>query len=166
MIVVAIIGILAAVAIPAFMRYIRRSKTSEATMNLRKLFDSSVAYYNEQHAGRDGDIVAQQFPLAMASTPGSPASACAAGESTKIAPSDAYWSAPSWQMLNFAVHDPHYYVYTYESAGTGKESMFTARANGDLDCNNVYSTFERVGTVNDHNYVTGGAGIYAQGELE
>ena len=33
MIVVAIIGILAAVAIPAFMKYIRRSKTVEATMN-------------------------------------------------------------------------------------------------------------------------------------
>ena len=42
MIVVAIIGILAAVAIPAFMKYIRRSKTVEATMNVRKLFDSSV----------------------------------------------------------------------------------------------------------------------------
>ena len=51
MIVVAIIGILAAVAIPAFMKYIRRSKTVEATMNVRKLFDSSVAYYYADHAG-------------------------------------------------------------------------------------------------------------------
>ena len=42
MIVVAIIGILAAVAIPAFMKYIRRSKTTEALMNVRKMFDSSV----------------------------------------------------------------------------------------------------------------------------
>jgi type IV pilus assembly protein PilA len=54
MIVVAIIGILAAVAIPAFMKYIRRSKTSEATMNIRKIFDSSVSYYQEEHALRDG----------------------------------------------------------------------------------------------------------------
>ncbi|MEZ4468229.1 MAG: prepilin-type N-terminal cleavage/methylation domain-containing protein, partial [bacterium] len=42
MIVVAIIGILAAVAIPAFMRYIRNSKTSEATINLRKIFDGAA----------------------------------------------------------------------------------------------------------------------------
>ena len=43
MIVVAIMGLLAAIAIPAFTKYIRRSKTSEAVMNLRKLFDGSVA---------------------------------------------------------------------------------------------------------------------------
>ena len=54
MIVVAIIGILAAVAIPAFMKYIRRSKTVEATMNVRKLFDSSVAYFEAEHADNDG----------------------------------------------------------------------------------------------------------------
>ena len=45
MIVVSIIGILAATALPAFMKYIRRSKTVEAMMNVRKLYDSSVAYF-------------------------------------------------------------------------------------------------------------------------
>jgi len=63
MIVVAIIGILAAVAIPAFMKYIRRSKTVEATMNLRKLFDSSVSYYETEHASSTGNILARGFPI-------------------------------------------------------------------------------------------------------
>ena len=36
MIVVAIIGILAAVAIPAFMKYIRKSKTTEARQMVKK----------------------------------------------------------------------------------------------------------------------------------
>jgi type IV pilus assembly protein PilA len=166
MIVVAIIGILAAVAIPAFMKYIRRSKTSEATMNLRKIFDSSTSYYDEEHATRDGDILSRQFPATIAQTPGTPASSCPGGDSTKIAPSSAYWSSATWQALNFAVDDPHYYVYSYDSAGTGAASQFTARANGDLDCNNVESTFERVGTVDANNNVNGGAGLYAQGELE
>jgi len=49
MIVVAIIGILSAVAIPAFIMYIRRSKTVEATMNIRKMFDSSIAYFEAEH---------------------------------------------------------------------------------------------------------------------
>src|SRR5437762_1942561 len=62
MIVVAIIGILAAVAIPAFMKYIRRSKTVEASMNVRKLFDSSVSYYEGEHADATGNIVGKQFP--------------------------------------------------------------------------------------------------------
>ncbi|MFH1261964.1 MAG: prepilin-type N-terminal cleavage/methylation domain-containing protein, partial [Pseudomonadota bacterium] len=38
MIVVAIIGILAAVAIPAFLKYVRTSKTVEASTNLRKMY--------------------------------------------------------------------------------------------------------------------------------
>src|SRR5512138_2595488 len=37
MIVVAIIGILAAVAIPAFLEYMKRSKTTEASLNLNKI---------------------------------------------------------------------------------------------------------------------------------
>src|ERR1044072_1404951 len=51
MIVVAIIGILAAVAIPAFLDYIKKSKTSEASLNLNKIdknlktqFDSDNAF--------------------------------------------------------------------------------------------------------------------------
>src|SRR5258706_6999610 len=69
MIVVAIIGILAAVAIPAFMKYIRRSKTTEATMNIRKLFDSSVSYYEAEHSDKTGTILAKQFPNEVAKTP-------------------------------------------------------------------------------------------------
>ncbi len=69
MIVVAIIGILAAVAIPAFMKYIRRSKTVEATMNVRKLFDSSVAYFEGEHADKSGNQLAKQFPTTVGLTP-------------------------------------------------------------------------------------------------
>ena len=46
MIVVAIIGILAAIAIPAFIGYVRRSKTSEATGNLKSIFLGATSYYN------------------------------------------------------------------------------------------------------------------------
>jgi type IV pilus assembly protein PilA len=45
MIVVAILGILAAIAIPALSKYMRRSKTAEAKGQLAKLFDSTSAYY-------------------------------------------------------------------------------------------------------------------------
>src|SRR3954447_15219892 len=69
MIVVAIIGILAAVAIPAFMKYIRRSKTVEATMNVRKMFDSSVSYFEAEHSDKTGAILARQFPNSVAITP-------------------------------------------------------------------------------------------------
>lgn len=48
MIVVAILGILAAVAIPAFATYVRRSKTSEVYGNLEGMFKAVSAYYNKE----------------------------------------------------------------------------------------------------------------------
>ena len=47
MIVVAIIGILAAIAIPNFMRYQAKAKQSEAKVNLGAIFTSQVAYFAE-----------------------------------------------------------------------------------------------------------------------
>ena len=44
MIVVAIIGILAAVAIPAFSKYVKRSRTAEAVGHLNKMWAGSVTY--------------------------------------------------------------------------------------------------------------------------
>jgi type IV pilus assembly protein PilA len=52
MIVVAILGILAAIAIPALTKYMRRSKTSEARVQLAKMFDAASAYFNEEHVER------------------------------------------------------------------------------------------------------------------
>src|ERR1700710_2375432 len=48
MIVVAILGILAALAIPAFIGYVRRSKTAEATGNLNSLFKSAASYISAE----------------------------------------------------------------------------------------------------------------------
>jgi type II secretory pathway pseudopilin PulG len=52
MIVVAILGILAAIAVPALTKYMRRSKTSEVRVQLAKLFDATSAYFNEEHVDR------------------------------------------------------------------------------------------------------------------
>lgn len=52
MIVVAILGILAAIAVPALTKYMRRSKTSEARVQIAKLFDAASAYFNEEHVDR------------------------------------------------------------------------------------------------------------------
>ena len=166
MIVVAIIGILAAVAIPAFMKYIRRSKTSEATMNIRKLFDSSVSYYNEEQASRAGAILKRQFPETQTAPDGWYAQVCDGSDSQKFQPTAKSWDHATWQALNFAVEDPFYYQYTYTSVGTGKSSKFTAAANGDLNCDGTYSTFERIGTVDAENNITGGAGLFQNKELE
>ncbi len=58
MIVVAIIGILAAIAIPNFMQYQAKSKQSEAKTNLGGIYTSEVAYFGEKNTfdGNFGNI--------------------------------------------------------------------------------------------------------------
>lgn len=57
MIVVAIIGILAAIAIPNFLRFQAKSKQSEAKTNLGGIFTAEVAYYGEHnYYGNFGEI--------------------------------------------------------------------------------------------------------------
>jgi hypothetical protein len=52
------------------------------------------------------------------------------------------------------------------AAGVGVGSTFTATAFGDLDCDGVFSTFVRIGSVRAGNEIRGSAGLYQQNELE
>lgn len=58
MIVVAIIGILAAIAIPNFIRFQARSKQAEAKTNLKAIFTGQKSFYAEKdrYAGFNGEI--------------------------------------------------------------------------------------------------------------
>src|SRR5262249_2889290 len=62
MIVVAIIGVLASVAIPAFVNYIRKAKSSEAMMNLGRMYNGTMAYYQTEHSTRSGTVPALHLP--------------------------------------------------------------------------------------------------------
>src|SRR5438105_1726667 len=106
MIVVAIIGCLAAVAIPAFVKYTRRAKTVEATMNVRKLFDSSVAYYDGEHADTAGGILPKMFPIGGGGVsplfygpPGGPGGTCCGNPGDKCPAG----SGVPWQPVDIPV---------------------------------------------------------------
>lgn len=60
-IVVAVLGILGAVAIPAFMKNARKAKTAEATTNVKKLYDGARSYYEEELSG-GGGILRKVYP--------------------------------------------------------------------------------------------------------
>jgi type IV pilus assembly protein PilA len=171
MIVVAILGILAAMAIPAFSKYVRRAKTTEAVMNLRKLFDGAVAYYERDYSDRFGRVLPPQFPgvgLNYGPVPG--INPCCGQAADKCDPTIAghreSFDFSVWQALNFAVDDPHYYWYHFRSAGTGVGSGFTASSHGNLNCNDAWSTFERVGGVAEDGGVMGGSGVFSVRPLE
>ncbi len=167
MIVVAIIGILAAVAIPAFMKYIRRSKTVEAAMNVRKLYDATVAYYEAEHASAAGGIVAKQFPSGVAWNPAQ--GACCAQVGKKCDPTTVTWNGGTWQALTFSVDDPFYYSYeTVNTTGTGAAAgdIYNLQASADLNCDGTYSLFQRTSTVMADFSISGGSGLYILRELD
>jgi type IV pilus assembly protein PilA len=167
MIVVAIIGVLAAVAIPAFIKYVRRSKTMEAAMNLRKLYDSSVSYYVGDHTDAAGGILPKQFSAPQGWTPAQ--GACCPNKCVPNQP-PGEWLTPTWQSLNFGVDDPHYFSYQV-AADVGNGSSAGDRqqlqASADLNCDGVYSLFQRTVIVGAGlSIISGGSGLYSQNELE
>lgn len=164
-IVVVILTVLASLALPQYVLYIRRTQTSEALTNLRKLYDSSVAYFQSDHALRDGAGMARRFPESVARTPDG--EFCAAeAEGGKWRPNAGYWRSESWAALNFALMDPHYYAYEYDSSGVDSAAMFTARAMGDLNCDGRLSTFERVATTDSDLNVVGSGPVWWKDPLD
>jgi type IV pilus assembly protein PilA len=162
MIVVAIIGLLSAAAVPSFIKYIRRTYTVEAMMSIRRIYDGAVAYYVGEHADKAGGIQHQRFPGTTAATP-STGVPCGA---KPVAASPTEWKTPEWAALDFSMNDPMRYQYKFIDNGLQDAAAFAImQAQGDLDCNKVYSTFQRTCTgIKDG--VMGGSGLMSINELE
>lgn len=152
MIVVAILSILATVAVPAFVKYMRRAKTVEAIDMLDKIHKGAAGYYARGKVARSsGEPMQCQFPDSIQMTPDVSNQACCTDgprdtDSDDRCDVDAeQWDNSRWSALSFQMGDQHYFGYTFASAGVLSDSVFTARANADLDCDNILSTFERYG---------------------
>jgi hypothetical protein len=153
-----VVGILAAVSIPAFMKYMRRAKTTEAAPNLKKIFDGAKGYYEKGVAERGvtGEAAQeQQFPDSVGLTPLKP---CCRQSGKKCRGTD--WSNATWAAVGFEISDPHYFQYRFSSTGRDGDAQFTAGAHADLDCDGILSTWERSGTVDNQRRVVGAASVY------
>jgi type IV pilus assembly protein PilA len=139
MIVVAIIGVLAALAIYGVARYLKHSKTAEATRNLGSMETGSKNKF-QQESTDDGLTFSHKFCDAAGPTP----SKAPTASKTKVATGD--WNAKGWECLKFSVNEPQFYSYKYVSSGTGTGAKYTATASGDLDGNNVTSLFSLTGS--------------------
>jgi prepilin-type N-terminal cleavage/methylation domain-containing protein len=163
MIVVAIVGILSATAVPSFLHYMAKARSAEARIQIEKLYNAARVYWLEPH-GASGSILPlpPQFPASRAATPGVRCCVLGGGPGGRCAPDSTEWQDPTWVGLNFSMDDPHYYQYEFVSSG----AEFTARAVGDLDCDGDLSSFSMVGRVDPANGVFGLAAIHRVDELE
>ncbi|HMI89893.1 MAG TPA: prepilin-type N-terminal cleavage/methylation domain-containing protein [Polyangiales bacterium] len=164
MIVVAILGILAALAIPAFIGYVRRSKTSEATGNLNSLFKSAASYFNQERSGR--------------SITSSNASYCTVGDeamnpTNPSAEKQQFVAAggTNTDALGFKIADFVYFGYGITQASaqcmnSAGETVYTFFAHGDLDGDENNSTFELATQVHTDLTLYHSRGFYISNEVE
>jgi type IV pilus assembly protein PilA len=161
MIVVAIIGILAALAVYGVRRYMASAKTSEAKNTIGAIARASAAAYERETSVSQilppGDnSIAAMHDLCQSAAP-VPAGGVPLG--TKYQPQEADWGGATaqvgWRCLKFTMSQPIYYQYHYlRDASVGIPGAppiaapgFEAAALGDLDGDGVRSGFSRGGTV-------------------
>jgi prepilin-type N-terminal cleavage/methylation domain-containing protein len=142
MIVVAIMGILAAVAIPAFMDYMKRSKKTEAVLQLNKIGKNNKRTYMETSRYVASPIPAPTTPM----QPGGGGCCGGMGASgnnpNHCAPDPVGFSDPVWQALEFSIEEDSLFYYDYNGTATS----YTAMATGDLDCDGIQITYVLTGT--------------------
>jgi hypothetical protein len=130
------LGVAAAVAIPSFTRYVKQSRTAEATANLKAIGRAALAL----RASHGGARFA--FPE---TTPWTPTRGCCGQPDNRCSVDAQTWSHATWMALGFAPAGPLNYQYRFVRSGKGKSSSFTVEARGDLDCNGVWSGFSLKG---------------------
>jgi len=149
MIVVAIIGILAAIAIPNFIRYQLRSKTSEAKTNLGGIKTNEESF----KATEDNYVPAMAQPAGgglPTKTPW-PNVACAA-----MCDRTGIGNCLQWDCIGFRPAGDVYYVYDSVTrlAAAGTTPEFSAGAVGDLDGDGMMGSY-CLETTNDPTVLNG-----------
>jgi type IV pilus assembly protein PilA len=171
MIVVAIIGILAALAIYGVRRYMASAKTSEARNTVGAISRAAAAAYEREIAKSEllpeGGLstlpasgLCASAPAMVPDTAKPPAGVKYQPDSTPGKDFEAGDNQTGWRCLRFTVNQPIYYQYSYK-AGAGFVSSglpdapvlgansFEAAAIGDIDGDGTaLSTFARTGDVN------------------
>jgi len=163
MIVVAIVGILAALAIYGVRKYMANAKSAEARNSLGQITKDASTAYNREHMAAgilaDKDVAGVSNQICDKADNTVPAAkGSIKGQKYQSAASewDIGTKDKGWQCLKYSMSQPQYYMYGYAAtlaSGTSEGSTFTATANGDLDGDDAVSTFSMAGIVRSQQVV-------------
>jgi len=181
MIVVAIIGVLAALAIYGVSRYFANAKTAEAKNTIGAISRAASAAFEREIA--TAEILApgaggSQSSHALCKSTGYPIPATVP-VGNKINPDPANYSQDAqdegWTCMRFSLDQPIIYQYNYRQ-GSGYvvaaapdpgANGFEASATGDLDADGTYAYFARGGSIDTTTgTLTVATQVYIEAEYE
>jgi type IV pilus assembly protein PilA len=152
MIVVAIIGVLAALAVYGVRRYMLNAKTAEVRNALGQMakdakaaFDRETMSSNVMAAAQSTAVVHNLCNSAANSVPDTIDKV----KGQKYQSKAAEWGGDKisgYTCLRFWLDDPQYFMYDYKGA-SGTAGSFTAAGYGDLNGDGVTSSFKLLGAV-------------------
>lgn len=153
MIVVAIIGVLAALAIYGVRKYLLNAKTAEAKEGVGRIAKDAGSAFDREHMGgavlSAGGTTTVSHALCGGSNAAVPSGADKI-KGMKYQSATADWttgtSDSGWTCLKFSMRDPQYYMYNY-IAVAASPTEFTAAAYGDLNGDGTTSSFLMGGRV-------------------
>ena len=139
MIVVAIIGILAAIAIPAFIEYMNKGKKTEANTQLNNMYTKINTYWIQHSV----------MPHKGTEMPAVGGSQCVAGTEKLAKKSESLWRTAGWGNtagittgMDFHIDDDTLYSYQYDNVAGTQVSIANAKAIGDFNCDGTTTTVE------------------------
>lgn len=167
MVVVTIIGILASVAIPSYVRYVRKSKTVEATTSLRMIADGAKLYFMTAQvlvtvASRDvfvpqltsapsvggvqAYMLAHKLPDASAGYVPTETHATACAQTGGVFNQSylSQFAGEPWRALRFVPGGPFRYRYAWlvaQQSTSSTTGIGYAHALGDLNCDGKYAVW-------------------------
>ena len=97
---IAVLGIIAAIALPGFMAYAKASKTAEAKTNLVAIAKSAQEYRETHHQFLEMPEGVRLGPVVSSQTIG-----------LKSAPNPADFEKTPWKEFNFQINQHYYYTY-------------------------------------------------------
>lgn len=132
LVAVAIVGVLASVAVPMYLKKVKTSKAAEAPQNLKAIADGARLYYSRDFHDSSGTPVKKQFPcqtvggacwvaegkyqqpLDGSGTLYTLPQRCARGL-TQYPANPKGWAISPWKELKVVVPRPHYFFYEYRT---------------------------------------------------
>jgi type IV pilus assembly protein PilA len=156
MIVVAIVGTLAVLAIYGVRKYIATTKTTEARNAIGQISKDAAAAFERESSSQTVVAKGGTSQILRGLCPSTSKVPATPPPANKYQSTSTDWNSdPGWKCLKFSMEQPQYFAYHYAASNTTSTAgAYVITANGDLNGDHVFSTFQVNGQVQNGSLTT------------